>query len=352
MDDINEIFKQATGADLDKEIAASSDMLVKIAEDEGLDISSLSDRDVAELVVDLMPENVKAAAAQVFFGKQAEDNDKAPPFAKKDDEKKDEKKDDDEKKEAGALPSHLTFADVSQELSKQASAEGIDLSSLSREQYHAAYEKVARDMQSPEYAQAKQAADEALAKKAEADALGVVMAQSFMRTLTEGSDKIARGDTIADNAPQTGRTLHGHRPETGREKAEGVIRKVKEVASGAASKARGADDAVQRGGAKLISKLPDALKKHIKGVTAGGARAAGYGALGAGAAALGGAAYGAKKMHDKKSVDEQALELARATLIENGIDPDSGVKIASLEVTPEVAEAALELLKKANWEIG
>lgn len=348
MDDINELFKQATGADLDQEIAASSETLVKIAESENLDISSLSDKDVAELVVDLMPDNVKAAAARFLLGKKAEDegegDDKGKPAEAKKDEKKDEK--DEKGKEAG-LPAQLTFADVAQELSKQAAAENIDLSSLTREQYHSAFESVAAQMQSPQYAQEKAAADEMLAKKAEAEALGAAMAQSFLREL----DKTARHDTLKDNAPQTGRTLHGHRPETTREKVEGVGRKIRDMASGVAGKARAADEAVQSGGAKLISKLPDALKKHIKGVTAGGARAAGYGALGTGAAALGAAAYGAKRSLDKKSLDEQALDLARATLIENGIDPDTGVKIASLEVTPEVAEAAIALLKKANWEI-
>lgn len=318
MDNLNEIFSRATQSDLDTELAAAGELLQKVAEAEGIDLSQLSDDDVAELMVDLMPSKI------------AEEPEKG------------------EDKKA-SIPEGLTFADVAVELSKAAAAEGVDLTQLSREDYHAAFDAVATRMASPEFASEKQAAEEAQAKLAEADALGRVMARAFMdeqAKIAEAGD----GKTVKEMAAQTGKTkqLFGH-PETAKEKVEGVGRKIKEKAQElggkAMAKGRGVDEAVQGVGAKLLAKA----RLGGKGISANAARAAGYGTGAAGLAAAGGLAYGAKKLMEgdkgkrKRSLDEAALEMARNTLLENGIDPDSGEKIAEIE-----AKAA-EILKEAGW---
>lgn len=333
MDDMNEIFSSATQGDLDVELAAAGEMLQKIAEEQGVDLNELSDDDVAELMVDLMP---KAASDGGYVAEAGQ---------------------------GSSIPGELTFADVAVELSKRASDEQIDLSSLSREDYHAAFNAVASSMTSPDYAYEKQAEAEATSKLAEADALGRFMARAFV----DEQDKIAREiavgtkpgladridaisapmdrpKTLADRSGK-GKTLAGLRPESSREKVEGVGRKLKNFSAEHAGRA---DEAVQRGGAKLISSLPEGLKKRLGSITAGRARAAGYGAGAAGVAAAGGLAYGAKKLYDRSkesSVEAEALELASNFLLENGIDPSTGEKVAS----SEAIERANEILRNAGW---
>lgn len=336
MDNLNEIFSTATQGDLDTELAAAGEMLQKIAEEQGIDLSELDDKDIAELMVDLMP-------------KVAEEHDKDEPKPEAKAEAKDEKKDDEKK--AAALPAEVTFADVAVELSKRAAAEEIDLSKLSRDEYHEAYNLVAQSMTSPEYAIEKQAEAEAAAKLAEADALGRHMARSFMDEQAKiAGAKVADAKTVQEmpRSKTPTKALFG-RPETAKDKVESVGRKLREKAVGAA---KAGDEAIQRGGAKLISKLPDAVKSRLGGISAGGARAAGLGAGALGAAGLGAAAYGAKKLMDgddkkKRSADveAEAIELARSFLAENGIDPDTGAKVAS----NEAIERANELLREHGY---
>ena len=119
MDDMNEIFSRATDADLDVEMAAAGELLQKIAEQEGIDLSQLSDEDVAELMVDLLP---KTAADEGEHESAREESS----------EDRKEKK----KKEEAKMASQITFADVAVELNKVAASEGIDLDALDRSEYH------------------------------------------------------------------------------------------------------------------------------------------------------------------------------------------------------------------------
>lgn len=123
------------------------DTIVKIAEEEGVDLDSLSDEQVQELIEELVEE-------------QAERNEGG-----------------EEVKEA-----HLTYADVAHELAKIAHVNGIDITQVSAEEYNAAFDKLASDMSDPSYWETQQ-------KIAEADYIGRVMAQSFY----DESQKIAAG---------------------------------------------------------------------------------------------------------------------------------------------------------------
>lgn len=126
------------------------DTIVKIAEEEGVDLDDLSDEQVQELIEELVEE-------------QAERN---------------------ERNEGGeeVKEAHLTYADVAHELAKIAQVNGIDITQVSAEEYNAAFDKLASEMSDPSYWESQQ-------KIAEADYIGRVMAQSFY----DESQKIAAG---------------------------------------------------------------------------------------------------------------------------------------------------------------
>lgn len=327
MDNIEEIFKAATGADLDQEMAAAGEMLDKLAAEQDIDLSKLSSDDIAELMVDLMPDAIKEAAAAAL--KVAEDGD-APPFPPKKDEKPEDKKDEkpadkkDEEpkgKEASAptpppagLPEAPTYADVSRELGKVAAAEKIDLDQLSREQYHELYDKVAQQLASPEYQAEKQAAVEQQAKLAEADELGRTMARAFWDENQKLAAKAPSGKGVMD-------TLRG-----------------------AITTAKGKEKELSRGIGKHLAagaKAKDQLSTGRKAL--GGAAAAGV--VGAGAA---GAAMASRK---KEALDTAAMERARAIVSEQGFNPDTGEKVASVDepTADEVEKRAHEILKEKGW---
>lgn len=309
MNDLNEIFSRATQGDLDTEIAAAGELLQKVAAEQGVDLTELSDEDVAELMTDLMPqvqaEKVASAAVPATESIPAET---------------------------------VTYADVAVELSKVAAAKGVELASLSREDYHAAFDAVATDMASPEYGTQKQAEEEAESKLAEADAIGRYMARSFMdeqekiaaswqgvKDVLKGG--IAKAKNLAAKTPGTvGRTLRGGEM---REKAR------------AAKSVSGIERLTDRAKAYGLARAAEAAKSKSLGkkvlIGAGGAGVAG------GTAAI---ALGAKRHHDKQAgIEAEALELARDYLLENGIDPDTGDKVAS----DAAAERAAEILAEAGW---
>lgn len=344
MDDMNDIFNQATDADLDTELAAAGELLQKIAQQEGIDLSQLSDEDVAELMVDLLP---KTAA------------DEGEHESAREESSEDRKKE--KKKEEAKMASEITFADVAVELNKVAANEGIDLNGLSREQYHELFDIVAESMQDPNYMENKLAEDEASAKLAEADALGRYMARAFM----DEQEKIAFSPKgIYDLARHGGST----RTEAARQALSHAAKGVRAAVEPALEKERGISKRV----GEALTKRLDAARKHVEGNAARMGSAGdswssrldkahtslGRKALAAGGATAvagtGAAAYGAKKMMDrgekkKRSLDDAALEMARDYLLENGINPDTGDKLAADADADAVAERAAEILAEAGW---
>ena len=342
MDDMNEIFSRATDADLDTELAAAGELLQKIAQQEGIDLSQLSDEDVAELMVDLLP---KTAADEGEHESARE-------------ESGDRKKE--KKKEEAKMASEITFADVAVELNKVAASEGIDLDGLSREQYHELFDIVAESMQDPDYMENKLAQDEANAKLAEADALGRYMAHAFMNEL--GEEKIARRREMPNLTEEEIAKLPANqqdfiRSETARRNKPNVAPTANPTFERsqlpkpstqvnpelmARRNARVAGESVAQKGGKYF----DRLGRALGGATPRSRAIRAAAAVTGGTLAAGGAAYGAKKLMDKKSLDEQALEMARDYLLENGIDPDTGYKLASDD---DVAQRAAEILAEAGW---
>jgi hypothetical protein len=321
MDDLNEIFERATDADLDTELAAAGELLQKIAQQEGVDLSELSDEDVAELMVDLLP---KTAADEG--------------------EHKSAREEYEYRKRETKMASEITFADVAVELSKVAANEGIDLDGLSRGQYHELFDIVAESMQDPDYMENKLAQDEANAKLAEADALGRYMARAFMdeqqkiaRAPKEVLDRIAAGEELRTKRgvpPVPDKPMGAHARELTAKAKQKLLAGVERVGGEVGNVVnRVSNRQLVHGGKKYLNP-----------------RNVGAASLIAGTAA---AAGGAKMLHDrfsegknKKSLDEQALEMARDYLLENGIDPDTGHKLASDD---DVAQRAAEILAEAGW---
>jgi hypothetical protein len=321
MDDLNEIFERATDADLDTELAAAGELLQKIAQQEGVDLSELSDEDVAELMVDLLP---KTAADEG--------------------EHKSAREEYEYRKRETKMASEITFADVAVELSKVAANEGIDLDGLSRGQYHELFDIVAESMQDPDYMENKLAQDEANAKLAEADALGRYMARAFMdeqqkiaRAPKEVLDRIAAGEELRTKRgvpPVPDKPMGAHARELTAKAKQKLLAGVERVGGEVGNVVnRVSNRPLVHGGKKYLNP-----------------RNVGAASLIAGTAA---AAGGAKMLHDrfsegknKKSLDEQALEMARDYLLENGIDPDTGHKLASDD---DVAQRAAEILAEAGW---
>jgi len=384
MDNLTDIFDSETqdsSEDLDVDLANAGMLLHKLAAEEGVDLSALSDADVADLLTDLLPGENAAN-----YGEP-------------------------QQKEASAMdqndvPEQLTYADVAVELAKVASSNGIDLNEVSREEYHDAFTALSERMQDPSYFSEKVAAEE---KLAEAEAIGQRMALSFIETLKE-----AKGDEppgIFESSANYGRALREHKGVQGTlggisgaglgglggaalGKAMGVrhgvpvgavlgalaggagggalgyhVAKGERAARERLNKTSGMSDtvrrgyhateaAVRRGASTADSGVQSLGEKALKLVGGEGAAKASPalkrgvgGAIGAtGLAAAGGATYAAKKHMDKKSEEEafeaDAMDLARGILAENGIDPDTG-KVATYEDV--VAERAMEILKEAGY---
>jgi hypothetical protein len=314
MDNLNELFEQATdGGDVDTEIAAAGELLQKIAAEQNINLDELSADDVAELIVELMPQ-VKQAQAQA--GQPA----------------------------AASVPNQITHADVAAEMGKLAAAEGVDLGSLSRPEYHDLYDRVAQYLTSPEAQAEKVAEDEARAKLAEADTLGRVMARAFMDeqekiALTE-DEKTYHRERMRKNVAKPSEMNPARHTAAGasKAKAEERLARIKSKNSPMAHlKALG--EKARYNAAQGKSALTAAVKANPRAAAA----------IGAGSVLTAGkTAYGGKKLldrRDKSAIDDAAFELAREYLRENGVDPDTGDKVAS----DAVAARAAELLRDAGW---
>ena len=356
MDDMNEIFSRATDADLDVEMAAAGELLQKIAEQEGIDLSQLSDEDVAELMVDLLP---KTAADEGEHESAREESS----------EDRKEKK----KKEEAKMASQITFADVAVELNKVAASEGIDLDALDRSEYHELFDIVAESMQDPEYMENKLAEDEANAKLAEADALGRYMAQAFMDEQAKIADKAVSAASHGDDAyakhletmagidkiekAEAGkgrRVLPGglaienttlkSRPAALKAQEESVRHMGSAGNVSGALKKRVEERLKNETIGQKAMKHVDRLGRRLGGASPSGRMLRGGAAIAGGTLAAGGAAYGAKRMMDKKSVDAafeaQALSLAERFLVQSGVDIELS-KVAAWADELDFNESAL-----------
>lgn len=311
MDNVTDIFDQdvAGSGDLDTDLVNASHLLQKMAEESGVDLSELSAEDIADMVRDIMP------------GHEQEQTQEAGPSGK-------EAAMDQE--ETG-----LTYQDVAFELSKRASAAGIDLTQVSREEYNEAFSKIAEEMSDPETVQAKIAEEQ---KLAEAYAHGERMADGFLDRLKQAEEENKAKPEDEDDKKKK---------DEEEKKAS-----LKDRAVGMASKALGKGDrAVQRTGAKLLNVIgagaeagSPSLKRRVGGA-----------ALGAGALGAGGA--GAAVHHGRKKeseLEDAALKVAAEVAAELGYDLATGQplqKVAGASEEELVTQRAFEILKEAGYPV-
>lgn len=282
----NLIDEDTLGTDAD--LVHAGQILGEIAKTAGVDLNDLSDGDIADLLVQLQggaqPQSKLAADT-------AGEN---------------------------TMSNQITYADVAAELAKIAQDQGIDMSKVSREEYHEAYDAMALQMQQPDYAEQKLAQDEAMAKLAEADVIGRQMAQSFMDEMkTAGA--VGNAMNTAKGKLNDIATSVGRRTTT----AKGQSKMLKNLGNISGE----ADNQAAR------DLIKDQFASRGKKVLGG---AAALGATGIGAAGI----ASRKKESAEEQFESEALALAEAYVAE---------KTASYEDL--VAQRAIEILEANGVEL-
>lgn len=373
MDDFTNIFDpldSQTASDEDQGLATAGEILVKLAEEEGIDLDQLSETELLGLVNTLRGDGTTNL------------NDPEP------------RKEASQTMDENQITEAQFDALVMQETAKVAAAHELDIASLSIEDLTelraAVAEEIAAD---PDAYFAKTAAEEEFqAKVAEADYMGRLMAHSFADELGLSGEKIARAPVMDPGSAEFKALPKAQQDAVMAERARvargaGKSRAPSGSGGGFAAIDRKAvaaeknrvSDALGRGRVAGARKsVKDYLAEHVSrplgraSLTAGRAmgiqnrgvaKAVGGGTLAAGALGLAGAGYagarhiaraGARDAQEKRSFDELAAERAAEILTSMGIDPSTGEKIASSEA--EIDEAlnvrALELLEEAGWTIG
>jgi len=339
MDRETDIFdadiQEPSSGDLDVDLVNAGQLLQKLAEEEGIDLNSLPDDVVEDLIRDIIDPQPHIQQPQ------------------------------ETRKEASAMdqdtqiPDEPTYADVAVELSKIAAENGIDLAQVSREEYHEAFADLATMMADPAYSYMRQVETEEEAKLASAYMQGQVMADGFLDRLKEAEDEETKEAAGAVRAAiyrgtQKAKEMLGK----GVGKGVGLGRKMRE---GAKRVAATEQEIAERVGKVMPKSLSQAVAKRMSGPAherlRRARRAIGRATLGgAGAAGVGMAGAGYAMGRSKESFDEAAYEVAANLVREMGFDPETGYKLAAAE--PEVtedfspdalAERAIEMLKEAGY---
>jgi len=276
--------------DFETKIAAAGDALVKLAADRGLTLSDFTEQESMDLLEMLMNEPKVATETTPPAGTAPQ---AAAPAAQPE-------------KVAGEQP-QVDYGMAMAEVVKVAAANGYDLTKASPAELNDAVVKMAELMSDPTYA-TKQAAFQE--KLAEADAIGRVMAHSYVDELS----KIAEANKVA-----AGKTDEEKREEEKNEKKAALVRELR---------------------AKTAGGMPPQFAEHMHG--------------------KGKDEKNEKKDEDEKKEKEEAekkanfakvAELRAAQiLIENGVNPATSAKFASAE--EQVDAAAINLLALKGYKVG
>jgi hypothetical protein len=260
--------------DFETKLAAAGEMFEKLAAEQGLDINDFSDDEAADILTQIM-DGGSAPEAPAAEPKVAS---AAAPVAQP----------------AQQSQGELLYAQAFQEVTKQAAAEGIDVTQVAPEELHNAVLKQAHLMSDPAY-QAKVAALNE--KIAEADMLGRVMAHSYVNELA----KIAESNAA---------------PEGKGERDEDKDKKEKKASLVAALRSKQAGEVPPA----FASKGKDEDEKE-------------------------------KEKKEKEEAEKKASFVSarvHAHLLSQGIDPSTGQKLASAEQN-EIDQAAIAILKEKGW---
>lgn len=288
-DFLSQVFDTTTDA-RDVDLVAAGETLAKIAAEENIDLNSLDDATVEGLLKEVI-------TAQAGGGGEATTETPAA----------------EPEKTAAATPAapapaaapaatktasqEPDLADVSVELLKIASAEGVDLSKISKDEYTKAFDKLAGAMASGEYFKKQAEAEEMQAKLAEMDVLGRGMAHSFMDEV----QKIAAKDKPAETKTAEEKTAESKKLAEMPEKLRAAIEK--KMGKGGEGKDEHED------------KHEDKKEKEHE--------------------------------EKKASLEAAATAMARRELILNGINPDGGEKFASDEDATKAL--AIEMLRAGGY---
>jgi hypothetical protein len=323
MNDLTGMFDASMS--LEERVETASYLLKEAAEAEGLDIEDLEPEEIDNLVTTMVNGGEEGGEGEGSSEGGGEEGGGEG--------------------EEGKTASDLTYADVALEVSKVAAAQGIDLTELDSETYSEIFDKVAEFLVNPELQKQAEEEQQKWAEQAEQmDALGRVAARGFVDEI----NKLAADDD--DERKERKKDDDDDDEVDIKVKKAALKEKVKAIASGAKNFGGRAARAVgnaERAAHKQVGRATtlrdaDSVKGHVsrgRKVTAG--------AAGTSAAVIGG-----KKLHDRSKkasyVEEAALEMARNTLLQNGIDPDTGTKIASDD---EVSARAVEILQEAGYSL-
>lgn len=308
--------------ELDAEIAAAGAILEKLAQEEGVDLESLPEGEVATLLAEMVP----SLAQHEPITKEAN------------------------------MTDQITTQDVHFELTKVAADMDVDLTKLSRDEYNEAFEAMLEEMQSPDWEEKVAAEEEARAKIAEAEFIGQAMGDAFLAKLAE------HGIVEFGGEPGEG---EGHNKEASKTRAawEAVKAKVRgagraiadkerDVSTRVGYKLRGGHEGAKQRIAAGKSALTDAEKSRQVGrMVLGGA--GGTLAVGGTAAALG----GRKKQSLDEAFESDAVAFANSLLVEHEkvaaeealVEFSDFAKVAGDEYFQALEERAVELLAENGW---
>lgn len=150
-----------TSPEIDIELNAAADLLQKVAEDAGIDLETLPEEGVAELLHDILNTDKTASAEAPSTETTAAPGTSAPDAA------------------------GLTAVDISLELTKRAAAESLDLTTLTAEEYKRAFDVVAAEMADPTYGEKVAEAEKVAQELAHMDEMGRVAARGFYDELNK-----------------------------------------------------------------------------------------------------------------------------------------------------------------------
>lgn len=323
---LNELF-ETNPQEFDTRLVTATERLKEAAAEHGVDLDVLSDEDKTAMLRELM--GVDAPRAEETPESKVA-SEPVPPAV------------------VETPSAEPTFLEVSIELTKRAAAESLDLTVLTPEQYEQVFTKVAADM----LAERDPEVQETRAKIAEQEEHWARMGRIAAEAFDERLQKIAE-EREAEEAKETKEEPENKFPPAAKGKDDDKdAEKTKEAMMGkllGAAKAIGSKgDSALKGVGKGVDRAARAVGGHTGDLTY---RQLGAGAVGAGALAAGGAAAaGRGKSAAAEHIEAEAVKVARQVLVDNGIDPDTGEKIASDE-TAAIANRAREILLAHGWEL-
>jgi hypothetical protein len=361
----NELY-ETTPEEFDTRLQAAAEILEKTAAEQGLDLNLVSDADKVDLLNEIMGELTTSTEEKVAAEEETPAAEEQPAV---------------EETPASTDSEYTpTVTEVSLELNKRASAEGINLAEVTADQYEAMFSKVASDM-IEEHAVANDPELQKIAAQEELfEHFGRIAARGFHDELNKlAAEEEAKkappfakkedGDEDEEKDDKGEEKKAGDDEDEKSEKSEGKKappfakkdddksddEEKKEASAkllaGAAKALGKGDKAVQAVGDKAYSGIGKAVERVTGRAGTGAAlsttekRVMGGGLLGAGALMATGA--GMKATEKKASVIEAAAtELARQHVLAMGVDPDSGEKLASDE---EIEARAAEILREKGY---